>query len=99
MSGHGRQVLWMLAGIYLIYNGVTLIMGVMRDKPNHYMAMAAAGVVFIGVGAFVIIRTIRDELAAKKAEKEAAERKRETKTAAVTGTETDDESKTTESEE
>lgn len=37
MSNKTRHGLWLVAGVYLAYNGISLFVNVMKEKPDNYM--------------------------------------------------------------
>ena len=69
-------VLWILAGLYLIYTGYTLCKNVL-DGTDGGMGFLAAGVAFIVIGAALVILGIKNYSARAKAEQDAAENRDE----------------------
>lgn len=59
MNGNSRRVLYMIAGMYLVYSGGNLLMGVMRGGEGNHMVMLVAGVAFVLTGLFLIIDYVR----------------------------------------
>lgn len=59
MNKKTRHGIWLVAGGYLGYTGISLIMQVMKEKPDHYIGFVAAGVIFTIFGVAVAIRSIK----------------------------------------
>lgn len=86
MNNKGRDVLLLIAGGYLVYQGVQLISSVKTDQPDNAMFFMIVAVVFILVGG---VYTISRILAMMKAPYEEALKNQEA--------ESDEESSTEES--
>ena len=52
MNKNSGQIIRIIAGVYLIYLGVKILMDVTRKQPSDMMLMAVLSVIFIVVGAF-----------------------------------------------
>lgn len=59
MSNKTRHGLWLVAGVYLAYNGISLFVNVMKEKPDNYMMFSAAGVLFVLFGAYIAVQGIK----------------------------------------
>lgn len=60
MSNKSRNVIWIVAGMYLSYTGYSLfqnVLGTDTDKKVLFMIFAA---VFVGAGVFLIVYAIRN---------------------------------------
>lgn len=60
MNNKAKQGLWMVVGAYLAYTGVTLVMGVWKERPDNYQLMIGFGVVFVMIGAGVVVRSLKN---------------------------------------
>ena len=59
-NNKARNGLWLVVGAYLAYTGFTLAKNVLNDRPDNYMLLAAAGILFIGVGIAVVVRSVKE---------------------------------------
>lgn len=71
-----RSTIMLLAAVYLIYIGVTLLQDVLSEQPDNLVLFVVMGAVFIIVGIYVIISKAREMMKlqieeAKLAEEEA----------------------------
>lgn len=56
--GNGRIIFRVVAGGYLAYLGITLLMDSIKEKPDNYMWYMLVGTVFTLLGGFLLIWTI-----------------------------------------
>lgn len=59
MSDSARYGLWLIAGGYLAYNGISLFRDAMQERPEHYILYSAVGVLFILFGIFLVIQAVK----------------------------------------
>ena len=59
MSNRTRYGLWLVAGVYLAYNGISLFVDAMKERPDNYIMFSAAGALFVLFGAYIAMQGIK----------------------------------------
>ena len=65
-----RSIVWVIGGGYLIYLAYQIIRDVVAEKPDSAFIWLAFAALFIFVGAFAIIRSVREFIAKARSENE-----------------------------
>ncbi|MGC4017941.1 MAG: hypothetical protein QM793_01000 [Muricomes sp.] len=55
MNDKGRSVLRIVAGLYLAYLGITMIRGVLEDRPENMVFIIVIAAIFAILGTFFVI--------------------------------------------
>lgn len=58
-----RSIVWVIGGGYLIYLAYQIIRDVVKEKPDTAIVWLAFAALFIFVGAFAVIRSVREFIA------------------------------------
>ncbi|MEG1504864.1 MAG: hypothetical protein RR369_00800 [Lachnospiraceae bacterium] len=72
-NNKGKNVIFTLAGAYLMYTGGKLFMDVNKARPNHYGLLMAASVAFFIIGIGVIVFYMKDYFKHETIEEESTE--------------------------
>lgn len=59
MNDKSRYVLRIVASLYIAYVGIQLLSGVIKDKPENFALLAAAGIFFVLAGAAILLNSIK----------------------------------------
>lgn len=59
MNEKSKQMIHLIAGVYLIYLGVNLVTGVVEERPGNMVFMIVAGVLFVVIGAAFSVLSIK----------------------------------------
>lgn len=76
MKNKSRKVLYLVAGLYLLYLSFHLISGVVEGSNGNVVASVAAGILFVAAGLWLIVDFVK---ALKKGFDEEAQEEKEEK--------------------
>lgn len=68
-------ILRIVAGMYVVYTGVTLIWNVLGERPEHMTGMIIAGAAFALVGTVIVIHSAREVCKLRKIDQSEMEEK------------------------
>lgn len=60
MNEKSWLILRIVACLYVIYQGIQLVRGMLTDKPENMVIMMTVGIFFIVVGAAIVIFSLKD---------------------------------------